>query len=194
VPVAAREDVAAVLGDDVDDAAREAAVFGRDAGREHLRLFDRILDEEVVVGAEDVVVDVDAVDQEDVVVGKRAGDRDLAGVGAVVGQSGRELGDVERRAAGRQLVDQLGVVVRADGGVGHDRHGVAADGDLLGHCGRSHPDVERHRATELDARRPLDRRHAVHLDGHGVFARRQPAHDVYPVDVGDRRLGALHGR
>ena len=47
-PIAAAELVAAALRDDVDDAAREAAVFGRDARGQHLHFADRVLDVEVV--------------------------------------------------------------------------------------------------------------------------------------------------
>ena len=194
VAVGARVDVAAALGDDVDDAAREAPVLRRDARGEHLRLLDGVLDEQVVARAEDVVVDVDAVDQEDVVVGERARDRHLAGVRAVVGQAGRELGDVERRAAGRQLVDQRLVEVGADGRIRDDGRGFGPHGDLLGHRGRRHRDVHFDGPPERDARRPLDRRHAVHLDGDDVLARRQPADDVDAVDVGDRRQRALERR
>ncbi len=69
---------------------------------EHLRFLDRVLDEQVVVVAEQVVVDVDTVHQEHVVARERAADGDLPGVGTVVGEAGRELGDEERRAAGGQ--------------------------------------------------------------------------------------------
>ena len=51
------------------------------AGGEDLGLLHRVLDEEVVRAAEEVVVDVHAVEQEHVVVGEAARDVDLAGVG-----------------------------------------------------------------------------------------------------------------
>ena len=70
-----------------------------------LRLLDRVLDEDVVRRAEQVVVHVDAVDHEHVVVGEAAGDRHLSAVRRVRGQARRELGDQRRRPAGRQLVD-----------------------------------------------------------------------------------------
>ena len=60
--------VAAPLGDHVDDPAGEAAVLGGDAGGEDLGLLHRVLDEEVGEAAEQVVVDLDAVDQELAVV------------------------------------------------------------------------------------------------------------------------------
>ena len=93
-PGAAGELVAAALGDDVDHAAGELAVLGGDARGQHLGLFDRALDEEVVGGAEDRVHDVDAVDHDGVVVGEPAVDLDLAGVGRVVVEARGQLGDV----------------------------------------------------------------------------------------------------
>jgi hypothetical protein len=72
-PQRAAEVVAAALGDGVDDTAGEAAELGRGAGGDHLRFGNRVFDEEIVRGAEQIVVHVDAVDQEHVVVGERAG-------------------------------------------------------------------------------------------------------------------------
>ena len=108
-----REAVAARLGDDVDDAAAEAAVFGGDAGGGHRRFLDRVLDVEVVGLAAQVLVHGDAVDQEQVVERHRAGDR----VGAV-----RPAGMHRRReqqvgvdvAVGRQGGDQVLLEVGGD--------------------------------------------------------------------------------
>ena len=72
---------------------REAAVLGGDARGQHLRLLDGVLDEDVVRCAEQVVVDVDAVDQEDVVVGEAAGDGHLSDVRRVVGEARSKLRD-----------------------------------------------------------------------------------------------------
>ena len=102
---AAREHVAAALGDGVDDAAGEAAVFGGHRRGQDLRFLDRFFDEQIVGTREQVVADVDAVEQEHVVVGDRARDGDLVDVRRVVGEAGRELGDQRRRAAGRQRLD-----------------------------------------------------------------------------------------
>ena len=89
------EGIGATLGDRVDHATGESAVLGRDPGCEDLHFLDRILDEQVVDRAEEVVVDVDAVDQEHVVVGERAVDHNLIVVRRVVGQPWSELGDGE---------------------------------------------------------------------------------------------------
>src|SRR6185436_9328808 len=67
----AAEFVTTRLGDGVDDATGEPAVLGRDAGRLNRGLLDRILDEEVVRLATEVLVDDRAVDEEQVVGGKR---------------------------------------------------------------------------------------------------------------------------
>ena len=102
---AAAEEVAAAARHDVDDAAREAAVLGRDAVRQDARLLDRILDEEVVRRALDVVVDVDAVHHEHVVEAEAAGHRQLARVRGVGRDARRQLADVERPAADGQRVN-----------------------------------------------------------------------------------------
>ena len=96
---AAREHVAALLGDGVDDAAGEAAVLGRDARGQDLRLLDRVLDIQVVGVAKQVVLNVHAVDQKDVVVAERAGNRQLSGIERVVGEIGRRARR-SRRACG----------------------------------------------------------------------------------------------
>src|SRR5262249_51205207 len=102
--IAAGEQIAAALGDRVDHAAGEAAVFGGDAGGQDLGLIDRILDVEGVGVAEQIVVHVHAIDQERVVVGERAGNRELPGVRRVRRQAGREERDVLQRAPERQRV------------------------------------------------------------------------------------------
>ena len=90
---------AAAPGDGVDDAAAEAAELGGDAGRQHLRLLDRVFDEQVLRLREQVVVDVDAVDHEHVVEGERAVDDDLADAAAGRALVRRVLIDAGRRAA-----------------------------------------------------------------------------------------------
>ena len=87
VPVVVQEDVLeralepvrARLGDDVDDRALRAAVFGADRGRQHADFLNRF---EVEVGAERArrrVGRVDRVDDEQVVARQRAERVDVAG-------------------------------------------------------------------------------------------------------------------
>ena len=87
--------VAARLGDDVDDAAAEAAVLGRDAGRGDGRFLNRVLDVEVVRLTAQVLVDGHAVDHEQIFERHRAGDR----VGAA------RAGRVHRRREQQRRVD-----------------------------------------------------------------------------------------
>src|ERR1700722_20428217 len=86
-PPAAGEGVAAALGDGVDDAAAEPAELGRNAGRQDLRLLNGILDEQILGRAEQVVVDVDAVEHEDVIEWEGTVDDDLRGVRCVLRQA-----------------------------------------------------------------------------------------------------------
>ena len=134
---AARERVAAALGDRVDDAAGEAAVLGGDAGGEHLRLLDRVLDEQVLRLREQVVVDVDAVDHEHVVERERAVDDDLAGVGRVLGHVRRQRRDALDGARRRERVDLLLADVGADDRRGDRRRRLGDDLDRLGQRRRS---------------------------------------------------------
>jgi hypothetical protein len=131
-PEAAGEPVAAPLRGHVDRAAAEAPELGGDAGGEHLRLLDRVLDEDVVRRAERAVGHVHAVDEEEVVVGEAARHRDLPGVRRVVGEPGRELGDRGERAAGGERVDLAGLVGRAGLGGGDHRRRLRDDRHLLG--------------------------------------------------------------
>src|SRR5438093_27299 len=71
------EVVAAALCDEIDHSARKPAEFSGDAAREDVRFGNGVLDEQVVRAAEEVVVDVDAVEHEHVVEGRRAGNRNL---------------------------------------------------------------------------------------------------------------------
>ena len=99
-----REAVAPALGDQVDHAAGEPPVLGGDAGGEDLRFLDGVLDEDVVGGAEEVVVHVDAVDHEDVVVGEAPRDRDLTDIRACYRSDPGDLRDsalAYGRSAGR---------------------------------------------------------------------------------------------
>ena len=166
-------------------------VLCRDPGGEHLRLLDGVRDVQGVRRAEQVVVDVDAVNQKDVVVGKRSVDRHLAGVRRVVGQARLQLGDRERRPARRQGVD----LVRRDVGAGYggfDRRRDDADHlchlrDAGGRHGGIHPDVaaQRHRRHLVDGGEPRQ------LEDDVVLARRQRQDLVVPVDVRNGRAHAL---
>ncbi len=104
---AAAKHVPAAAGDDVDDAAGEAAVLRRDAVGEDRRVLHGVLDVEIVRGAVDRVVDVDAVNHEDVVESVGAGNRDLADGKCIGRQAGRQFRDVDRPASHRQTIDLL---------------------------------------------------------------------------------------
>src|SRR6185295_13424523 len=104
---AAAEQVAAALGYEGYDATREAAVLRGDAVGEDRRVLDRVLDEEVVGGAVQRVVDVNAVDHEHVVEAVGARDRQLPRGERVGRQARRQLGDVHRSPSDRQLIDLL---------------------------------------------------------------------------------------
>ena len=75
---AAREPVAARLGDDVDDAAAEPAELGGDAAVGDGRFLDRIFDRGVEGLSADVLVDADAVEEEQVLEADRAAERERA--------------------------------------------------------------------------------------------------------------------
>ena len=190
-PVASREGVAAALGDRIDDPAREPAVLGGDPGGEHLRFLDRILDEESVRGAEQIVVDVHAVHQEDVVVGERPVDRHLAAVRRIVRQSRLQLRDPPERPTHRQGVDLRRGDVRA--GLGRlergrdDTHHV----DRLDDAGRRHRSVDFDVATQRHGRRLRDVGGPGKLEEDVVASRRQRQDLVVPVHVGHRRAHAL---
>ena len=105
---APREDVAATLGNGVDHATREPAVLGWESGGQDLHFLERVLDEEVIGVAEDVVVRVDTVDQEDVVIRERSVDRDLTTGRRIGREAWGQLGNPEEVPTGRQPVDVLG--------------------------------------------------------------------------------------
>ena len=102
---AAAERIAAALRDDVDDAAGEAAIRRRDAMSQHARLENRVLDEQVVGGAEQVVVHVDAVHHEDVVEAEGASDDQLSRREGIARDARREFGNVNRPSSDRKGVD-----------------------------------------------------------------------------------------
>ena len=160
-PEAAGKAVAAALGDHVDDTAGEPAILGRDPGGQHLRLLDRILDEQVVGRGEQVVVDVDAVNQIDVVVGERPVDRDLAGVRRVGRQTRRQLGDPEQVPAHRELLHLVVDDVLADFGRGQRGRHHGGHGYVLFDRADLHRDVDLDRAAERDRHLAVDGREAL---------------------------------
>src|SRR5262245_23459992 len=80
------EIVSAALCDDVDHAASEPSVLGRNSAEQYIGFLDGVLNVQIVRLSEQIVVHVDAVDEEDVVVREATRNRDLAGVGRVVGE------------------------------------------------------------------------------------------------------------
>src|SRR5581483_749180 len=193
-PIATGEDVAATLGDGVDHTAGEAAVLGADAGREYLRLFHRVFDVERVGVAEQVVVHVDAVDEERVVVGERSGDRQLPAVGRVAGEAGRHHRDLRERAAERQRVHFLRAEVGAGGGGGDcGFDGVGGHLHLLGEASGGEGRVHLFGKTELHGRFLLNDLEAAQLEFDDVVTGRHGADDVDAVGVGGGVACALQG-
>ena len=192
---AARELVATTLGDGIDDAAGESAVLGGDAVGQHLHLLERILDEEVVRGAEEVVVDVDPVEEERVVVCEPTRDGELADVGrpVAVTQSGSERGDPLDRARGSQLVDRLRPQVLPHLGRAQDRRRFGQDLDLLLHVGHGHGGAEFGGDAEGDLDLALQGAEAREREGRAVLAGGQAPEDVAAGSVGDGGPLALQG-
>ena len=175
------EAVTARLGDDVDDAAGEPAVLGRDAiGRDH-RLLHRILYIEVVGLAAEVLVNVDAIDEIQRLKGHRAGNR----VAAVWSRRmhARRLEhdgiDVTRRRQHRhQLLLEVGGDLRR---VRQHLAGAGPNRDVLGERRRTERRVQRERLAQRDRDRLLLTLESAQLEGHGVGAGRNPRHDVIAV-------------
>ena len=183
---ASRELVAAALGDRIDDATGESAVLGRDSRRQHLSLFDGVLNEEIVRRPKNVVVDVDTVDEKDVVVAEPTVDRELAGVGGVVRQSGRQFADPKNVAAKRQRTDVVGgdvyaVLCRCNRrrDEGHDLHRLRNSRWLQRDIGTSG-------ATERNDRLLRDLSEPTHRKSDRVDAGRE-ARDL--VAAAETRLG-----
>ena len=96
-------------------AAGEAAVLGGDARGQNLRLFNGVLDEQILRLREQVVVDVDAVDHEHVVEREAAVDRDLTCVWRVFGEARGESGDSLKRSRNSEEIDLILLVIGANG-------------------------------------------------------------------------------
>jgi hypothetical protein len=192
--VAALELVAAALGHGVDDAAREAPVFRRDAGGQDRDFFEGILDEQVVRVPEEVVVDVDAVEQEHVVVREGTRDRDLPGVRRVGGQPGRQGGDGGEVSIHRELVHHLFVLeVGGDLRLGQDRRRRADDLDRLLYVRDGHRGVGLRIGPEPNLEFLLDGAEPRQVERHDVAARRKAPEVVAAGVVGDDRPLALKG-
>ena len=172
---AAVELVAARLRDDVDDAARVAAVLGLVAARLHFDFLDELVVDVLALEALDDVRRVDAVDQEQVLRRGRPVDRDrqrtalrLAEVRLHARLREHDLGVV---AADRELVDDLGAVVAALGRRRHvDQRRLARDR----HFGRGRElelEADRRRRVEADGGLLLDLTEPREVARHGVRAR-----------------------
>ena len=150
---AARELVAARLGDDVDHAAAEPAELGGDAAVGDGRFLDRVFDRRIEGLSADVLVDADAVEEEQILEADRAAERERArrpgGMNARRHQQDRV--EVTRR---RQVRDQLLREVRRNLRGLRQRIGRARDdGHLLGDLRRTERNLERQRPASAPARR-----------------------------------------
>ena len=153
--IAAGERVPAALRDGVDDAAREPPVLGGQPRRQYLRVLDRVLDEEALRIAEQVVRDVDAVDHEVVVVGERTVDRQLRGIRRRLVDGRRQRRDAEQRARRGQSFDLRMSDVEADAGLRELRGHLADDADFLDHRRNRERQVLLDSASDRNARPPL---------------------------------------
>ena len=157
VAVGGVELVAARLGQHVDDAAGEAAVFSRHVRDRCGGLLNRVLDVQRGRRAADVIHHRDAVDHEQVLV--RDGARNRHGVGgAGVGlDAGRHQGRLVDRLGHRELVDQR-LLVGGRGSAGR-LHGFVGTGDrhLLGDLGLRHRRVDPLGLRGVDLDRGVDR-------------------------------------
>ncbi len=185
------EGVAAALGDRVDHAAGETAVFGGNARRQHLRLLDGVFDEQVLRLREQVVVHVDAVDHEDVVEGHCAVDDHLPGVGRVLRDAGRQRCDPLERARCGERLNLLVLEVGADDRCGNRRWKRRGDLHLFAHAGRLNRRVLFDGETERQRRRPRHVSEPAQRELQRVGARRQGRERVIAFGVGDRRARAL---
>ena len=195
---AAVELVSTRLRDDVDDAARVAAVLGLVAARLHLDFLDELVVDVLALEALDDVRRVDAVDQEQVLRRRRPIDRDRQRTALRLAEvrlhARLREHDVRVVAADRQLVDDLGAVVAPLRRRRHvDERRLARDR----HLGR-----RRDRQLQVDRRRRVepDRRRLLHLAEVGelrrdlVLARRNAREPIAAVRSRDRRSAALQVR
>ena len=185
------EPVAAGLGHDVDDAAAEAAVLGRNAiGRDH-RFLDGVLDVKVVGLAAQVLVHVDAVDEVERFKGHRAGNR-IAAIrpGWVNTWRLQHHGvDVSCR---RQRRHQFLLEVRGDGGCMREDLAVAGPHiDGFSERGRSERGVEGERLAERDGGGLLLTLEAAELERNRISAWRHARDRVVAVVGRDHSERAL---
>src|SRR6185437_3554568 len=154
---AALDLIGARLGDDVDDAAGGAAVFGWGAGRHDLELlyrFERDVDGRALPAhllAEEAVVVVAAIEADVVEHAALAGKVDLVAVGSLAdadaggqGEQVLELAPEDRRRLDRLLVERGGGrgARRFDGGR------LRRDSDRFGHAGYLHARRQADRFTD----------------------------------------------
>ena len=191
---AAGEGVAAALGDRVDHAAGETAVLRGNAGGQHLRLLDRVLDEQVLRLREQVVVHVDAVDHEDVVEGHGAVDHHLPRVGRVLGDAGRQRRDPLEGARRGERFNLLVFEVGADDR-GCDRRRLrGGDLDDFAHAARLNGDVLLDGEAERQRHRPLHVAKAAQGEGERVGARGKRGERIVAIGVADGCARALERR
>src|SRR5439155_1465070 len=184
------EDVAARLGDHVDDTAAEPAVFRGDGARRDFRLLDRILDEQVERLAAQVLVHDHAVDEVLAFERQRPSHHDVA-AWAVTGDARRQQHRVVQRASNRQQFELILLEVAGDRGGQDDVGRLAGDRDVFGDGGDSQRHVQRLRFGHLHTDRLLDGPESLELEGHLIIARRQEWNDVIAIRRRSHRAEAL---
>ncbi len=192
------EVVAAGLRDDVDDAARRAAVLGLVAAGLDLELLDELVVEVLPLRAVLDAVGDHAVDDEPVLeAGRPVDDHRVGEIGRVRGlrrDARRDLGDGGVAAPRRQRVDlAIGDAV-SDG-----RRGLVDEGGLSGYDDlrggrRSQAEIAGRGLAERDDRLPFVAGETLEDGRHLVGARRQQDQAVVPRGVRHHRAYALEGR
>ena len=194
----AAEQVAAGLGDDVDETAAEPAVLRRHAVGRDRGFLNRVLDVDVERLPAQVLIHGDAVHQVQRLERHRAGDRIIAPGARRVNRRGHQQHGVDV-AIGRQhrhqLLREVGRDLRC---LRQDIGGLAHHVDRLVERGQAERDVERHRLRRGDGNRPLLIRETAQRECDGVGPGWQLRKDVVAVlrrHGGKRTLEirALHG-
>ena len=191
--------VRARFGQGADNPSGKASVLGGDASREGRDLLDRVLDEEVIGLAPQVLADHDTVHEEKVVVGGSPGDGDLV-VDSIGVDAGHDHDRPPDRPGNRELVElrarQVGCYLgRLEDGCGD---GLAAHRDVFLDLADTQIGVGAARFREQQPHLPGDRLEALELEHDRVFPGRKTREvidAVCPRHLGPRplELGRGHG-